>query len=181
MSEMADASQVRCFTDIFPRTELDAICELGDRGQEREAKVDYAPDEARSGKVVWAHEDWLAKRLRKLVDDINERFYQFDLDTEWREPFQFAHYRVGDHFHWHVDMGPKTPAPRKLSMTLQLSRPTDYEGGSLEMQLGSWTVTMPALRGSLIVFPSWTPHRVTPVTKGERRSLVVWSHGPKFR
>lgn len=181
MSVLEDFGSVHTFNDVFTRDELHAIRELGDREPRRAAKVDYAPEQARAGSVAWVQEEWLSTRFRKIVDDINERVYRFDLDSEWREPFQFAHYGVGDHFCWHVDMGPRTPAPRKLSMTLQLSDPHEYAGGELQMQLGSWTATMPVKRGALVVFPSWTPHRVQPVTRGERRSLVVWAHGPNFR
>ena len=181
MSVAEDFGNVRAFSDLFTAAELDAIRDLGDREPQREAKVDYAPKEARAGSVAWLHEDWLSAKFRKIVDDANERFYRFDLDREWREPFQYARYGVGDHFHWHVDMGPRTVAPRKLSMTLQLSDPRAYEGGDLQMQLGCYTCPMPREKGKLVMFPSWIPHRVTPVERGKRYSLVLWAHGPYFR
>lgn len=181
MSIVEDVGNVHAFPGIFSAAELKAITEIGDRERPRRAEVDYAPAEARKGAVCWASEPWLEARLRAITGDINERFYRFDLDKEWREPFQFAHYGIGDHFHWHTDMGPKTPAPRKLSMTLQLTDPRAYEGGDLQMQLGCYTCPMPREKGTLIVFPSWLPHRVTPVERGQRRSMVVWAHGPQFR
>ena len=175
-----DVGRVHTLERLFTPAELDDICALGDKNR-RPAKVDYAPEEARQGTVGWFHEEWLDHKFRDIVDQVNQAFYQFDLHSDWKEPFQYAHYGVGDHFHWHVDMGPRTASPRKLSFSLQLSEPEEYEGGDLQMQLGCWTCPMPKERGVLIAFPSWLPHRVTNITKGERRSLVVWAHGPAFR
>ena len=69
---------------------------------------------------------------------------------------------------------------RKLSITIQLSSPQDYEGGDLILHNGEPEKMQKEL-GKLIVFPSYTLHEVTPVTKGTRYSLVAWVAGKPFR
>lgn len=98
------------------------------------------------------------------------------------EPLQYGVYETGGHYTWHMDHGPGgKPRPvRKLSFTLQLSDPAEYEGGELEI-LGDQRTAMPRDRGTLIVFPSYLSHRVKPVRSGTRRSLVGWVCGPDFR
>jgi PKHD-type hydroxylase len=66
-----------------------------------------------------------------------------------------------------------------------LSDPSEYEGGQFQMQTGSpeedKLMTVEQLKGRVIGFPSFLLHRVTPVTKGTRKSLVIWVEGPKFK
>ena len=83
-------------------------------------------------------------------------------------------------FTWHIDrnMGIAT---RKLSLSLQLSAPEDYEGGDLELWFGGEPVKANRERGMITFFPSYVMHRVTPVTKGVRYSLVCWVSGPPFK
>jgi PKHD-type hydroxylase len=64
---------------------------------------------------------------------------------------------------------------------VQLSAPEDYDGGQLELRDGDEIVSGPRDAGTIVAFPSWVIHRVTPVTRGLRRSLVVWVGGPPFR
>jgi PKHD-type hydroxylase len=96
-----------------------------------------------------------------------------------------TNYNSSEHgmYGWHVDMGPNTTSPcRKLSIVVQLSDPVDYEGGVLELQpSGSNVVRMRKQRGLVVAFPSWTLHQVTPVTQGDRQSLVAWISGPPFK
>jgi len=88
-------------------------------------------------------------------------------------------YEVGGHFRWHMDMTPILSS-RKLGFTLQLSASDDYEGGDLEFMACD---SNPAIRkkGSLIVFPSFVWHQITPVTQGTRLAIVGWVHGPTFQ
>jgi predicted 2-oxoglutarate/Fe(II)-dependent dioxygenase YbiX len=101
--------------------------------------------------------------------------------TEISRTPQYVEYRPGwGHFHWHNDYSHGLPmAPRKLTIIIQLSDPEDYEGGKLEL-FGPEIETMPNAMGSMIVFPSFLYHRVTPVTKGLRRALVAWISGPRI-
>ena len=70
---------------------------------------------------------------------------------------------------------------RKLSISIQLTDPTKYEGGDLNLYWSDDPVTMKNNKGSLFIFPSYMLHEVTPVTKGERNSLVCWVNGPQFK
>lgn len=72
------------------------------------------------------------------------------------------------------------PHNRKLSMSLQLSDPNDYEGGELLLHLSHNPTVISKQKGMMVFFPSHTLHEVTPVTKGERYSLVAWIHGSKL-
>ena len=89
------------------------------------------------------------------------------------------HDHEGGHFGWHMDVGPRTP--RKLSLTLQLTDPSRYQGGELQFFTGDIVRTAPRDRGMLIAFPSYMVHQVTPVTAGTRKSIVAWVSGPQFR
>ena len=102
---------------------------------------------------------------------------------------QFSRYRDGGHYGWHRDVNESAISPngesRKLSLTLCLTDPKDYEGGELqffngERPMDKKTVEEIRGQGSVIVFDSRDWHRVTPVTKGTRYSLVCWTVGPNF-
>jgi PKHD-type hydroxylase len=140
----------------------------------------------REAKVAWLAPDGetegVFERLAALVERVNGEHFGFDL-VGFAEPVQYTVYEapsVG--YDWHCDMK-DSPAEvqRKLSLTIQLTGATDYEGGDLELRDGDAVVTAPREQGCLIAFPSWALHRVTPVTRGVRRSLVAWVGGPRFR
>lgn len=126
---------------------------------------------------------WVMDGLIGHVARANRDGFGFDL-TEFGESPQVARYdsaREG-HFDWHSDIGAGTwAAKRKLTIVVQLSDPTDYEGGALELRPDSNIATAPRGRGIATVFPSFVLHRVTPVTRGTRWSLTLWAHGPAFR
>jgi PKHD-type hydroxylase len=113
----------------------------------------------------------------------NRRSYGFDL----LEPIevQFTEYHGSNNgvYHWHSDLTFANPAwqDRKLSFIAQLSDAADYEGGDLEFF--GYPSPGPDFKkkGSVIIFPSFLQHRVTPVTSGIRHSLVSWIEGPRFR
>jgi len=119
------------------------------------------------------------KTFHELIGRCNNEFYQFKL-TEITEHIQYTVYNSEDqgYYDWHIDMGPDK-ARRKLSLVCQLSDPSEYEGGELQINTGH--VMIPEKdKGTVILFPSYLLHRVTPVTKGTRRSLVLWIEGPAF-
>jgi len=95
---------------------------------------------------------------------------------------QFTHYLEGGFYDWHMDndvQGKHQPPVRKISMTLLLSDPSTFEGGELEIMSKGKTAKLK--QGQAIFFASWLQHRVKPVTKGERKSLVMWFGGPPFK
>jgi PKHD-type hydroxylase len=121
---------------------------------------------------------WFYERLVAICRRLN-RDYRFDL-TDFSEPPQYLvyHHDENGHFDWHMDQG--TQPPRKLSLTLQLTDPSRYEGGELQFNGGN-IVCAPKDRGAAIAFPSYIVHRVTPVTAGTRKAIVAWITGPSFR
>lgn len=127
---------------------------------------------------------WLWERLSNVIADVNARFFHFNL-TGCYEPIQLGVYKAedGGHYDWHIDACPtdKT-APRKLSMSILLSDPADFEGGHFQVKTCNDEVqTLEFVKGRAWFFPSYVLHRVTPVTKGIRRSLVLWIGGPEFK
>jgi PKHD-type hydroxylase len=123
---------------------------------------------------------WFYERLADIVRGLNNRSYQFDL-RGFSEAPQYMVYRdsEGGHFDWHMDTGPQPP--RKLSLTIQLTDPSHYEGCKLEFNTGSVIVSAPKNRGVAIAFPSYMIHRVTPITSGTRKAIVAWVSGPNFK
>lgn len=119
-----------------------------------------------------------------VISEVNRQFFNFDL-TGLYEPAQLGLYseETADHYDWHIDSSVKTSGPpRKLTMVLSLSDPSEYEGGALQIMPSSADVLeLECKKGRAWFFPSYTLHRVTPVTKGVRRSLVLWIGGPAFK
>ncbi len=124
---------------------------------------------------------WIYDRVQRVARALNDRSYQFDL-RGFSENLQYTIYNgtEGGHYGWHVDHGP-LKVQRKLSLSVQLSDPSDYEGCNLEFQAGNKIETAPRTRGSVVAFPSYVLHRVTPCTRGTRKALVAWTTGPKLR
>jgi PKHD-type hydroxylase len=174
----------------FTPAELDRIEALGEAMAPAKATLfggtetdEYA--DIRVTQTAWIppslETKWLYDRMQGAVRTINDQVWQFDL-RGFSEHFQYAvyHGNEGGHFDWHVDQGDLTQS-RKLSLSLQLSDPSEYDGCELQLQGGRRTEIAPKQRGALIAFPSYVLHRVTPITRGTRKALVVWTTGPRFR
>lgn len=121
--------------------------------------------------------EWLFNKLEVALMKLNEQ-WKFDL-YGFLEGAQIYEYPIGGFLNWHRDVGMGYMSARKLSMTLQLSHSTDYDGGDLEFM--DFQEKAPRGRGDLTVFPSFLMHRVTSVTRGMRLCCVSWVHGPPFR
>jgi PKHD-type hydroxylase len=80
-----------------------------------------------------------------------------------------------------MDIGPNELSVRKVSLTIQLSDSDDYEGGELQLLRGRMQENMPKGKGCVVVFPSYLLHRVSPVTKGKRISMVLWVGGGHYK
>jgi predicted 2-oxoglutarate/Fe(II)-dependent dioxygenase YbiX len=124
---------------------------------------------------------WLYERLWAAVQECNRRFFCVDI-YGIEGNIQLARYDSSEQgfYDWHTDFADLAPL-RKISVSIQLSRPEDYEGGDLELLFKSQPVKAIRTRGSLIAFPSFAVHRVTPVTRGTRWSLVAWIVGTRWR
>jgi PKHD-type hydroxylase len=124
----------------------------------------------------------LSKIVFSIFDEVNTEFYEYDI--EYKSEVQLIKYYPGGEYNWHCDYGlaPKKDSFRKLSISIQLSDPWEYTGGELELvDYGNRTHVLPKDRGIFVVFDSKVPHRVRPVTAGQRISLVGWANGPKLR
>lgn len=142
----------------------------------------YKPEYNRSV-VRWiepsSKTDWIYHRITTAIAVLNSKHYRYDL-IGLDEPLNHITYTEEDqgHYFWHADTGEHF---RKLSITVQMSDPSEYEGGELEINASGKPETLPMDKGKLILFPSYLIHRVKPVTKGARSALVAWSVGPPFR
>lgn len=124
--------------------------------------------------------EWIFRRVTDVIVDLNSKYFKFDL-YGFIEGFQFTRYDApGGKYDQHIDRGLNTWT-RKLSFVLQLSDPKDYTGGDLELLFGNEPTKPAKEQGYVTVFPSYVLHRVTPVTKGTRYSLVAWITGPSFK
>lgn len=123
---------------------------------------------------------WVFGRLTDIINQVNKEFFNFDL-SGMSEGLQFTKYTApGGFYEKHIDRA-MHKIVRKLSLTIQLSNPDDYEGGDLLLHLANKPIVMEKSLGKVIIFPSYTLHEVTPVTKGTRYSLVAWITGNPFK
>jgi PKHD-type hydroxylase len=137
--------------------------------------------EKRRNKVSWLLKtreyEWVYRRIHRAVTEANSMFKMNLSDIS--ELIQFSVYEVGDYYNWHIDLGTKNEiCMRKLSVSVQLSDPGDYDGGRLEFD-DEYTED-DIRQGTAVIFPSFCRHRVTAVTRGTRYSLVCWVTGQPF-
>ena len=146
-------------------------------GQLNQQREDY-----RRASAAWIAPDaecrWVYERVAAMIAKLNG-WYRYDL-FGFLEPLHFVRYDTGGKFDWHLDCGGDRTVTRKLSVTVQLSSPEDYEGGGLEF-CPQGELHRCRYQGAGTVFPSMLAHRVTPITRGVRRAIVAWIHGPSFR
>ena len=126
---------------------------------------------------------WIHERM-DIVFAKTADYWGFDV-RETVEPLKYLVYHPGDHFsQWHIDVGDGYASRRKLTMSIELSPPHEYEGGRVELFPGREQAdadTAPLAAGTATIFPSYWYHRVTPVTRGVRRAILNWVSGPPFR
>ena len=150
-------------------------------GQDEDARG----ESGRKSRIKWCPQNsewnWVYDRLHNLIVDANKAMWNFDL-THMREQIQYTEYYGTQEggYDWHMDCGNGIQSQRKVSVTVQLSHPDEYEGGDLEFNLG-YNPVAPRKQGAVVVFPSFYLHRVTPVTKGTRKSFVLWVGGEPYR
>lgn len=176
-SLLAVLTMPNCFT----ATECTRIVEQSTHKDKTSGIARGEYQKIRDSKVCFISPDndtaWIFSKLQSVVMSAN-RQYRFHL-SGFHEPLQVAEYQSGGHYDWHLDIGADVTSGRKLSVSVQLSDGDSYEGGDLEF-LNVNVPELPRAIGSIIIFPSYLPHRVRPVTRGVRRSLVAWIHGNPF-
>ena len=183
------AGEFVLWEDAFSTAEIDAIEKYGDGLTQQKADLSgrrAGYDNIRITNVAWIERNsetsWLTARLEEIVLRLNSQFFGYEL-YGLAESFQYTIYHGGEggHFDWHKDHGNAQEEPRKISLSLQLSDSSSYEGCALELHSSGSVQAAPKKRGTLIAFPSYVLHRVTPIRSGMRKSLVVWAAGPEFR
>ena len=152
----------------------------------------------RNSDIVWIDSSWVYKEIHPYIHKANKSA-DWNFQWDWSEPCQFTKYEKGQFYDWHCDSFYKPYNEpnsrrhgkiRKLSVTVSLSDPKDYKGGELEFDFRNMdpdkkpnirkcTEILP--KGSLVIFPGFVWHRVCPVKKGERNSLVIWNLGWPYK
>ncbi len=156
------------------------------RGQVAANFEDEALNQVRKSNIKWIPRanphGWLYDRLMNYMTIANDNMWQFDLQSI-QDSIQYTQYEATEKgfYNWHMDIGPNELAFRKISLVVQLSDPNDYQGGELEIRSGSGEATASKAQGTVIIFPSYLLHRVTPVTSGVRESLVLWAGGNSYK
>jgi len=192
------------FKNAIPETICDEIINQALKNQKKLGLVDNFDEtklskknvkkkflKIRNSDVIWLENNWISHMITGFVNTANVNS-GWNYDILFNEYAQFTIYNKNQHYDWHQDITkankdfPNTQ--RKLSVSVQLSNPSDYEGGELLFNVIGNKNKRNILKeenaktkGSVIVFPSYELHKVTPVTKGIRYSLVMWFRGPKFK
>ena len=154
----------------------------------------------RNSDIVWMSDRWIYKEIQPYIHQAN-RNAGWNFEWDFSESCQFTKYNKDQFYDWHCDSwdqpyireianDPSHGKIRKLSVTVTLSDPKEYKGGELEFDFRNLDPDkkrnvlkckeiLP--KGSLVVFPSFVWHRVCPVKKGSRHSLVIWNLGWPFK
>ena len=173
----------------LPDDILDSLCKQCESFEEAmeasTVKGNIVNESIRISKTHWIPTDhWISGVMAHIVREANDNLFKFDL-TRWASKIQYTVYDgKGSNYGWHEDSMNSVffeNEVRKLSISLLLSDPEDYEGGELQLLSAGNMASYRAPKGTAIVFPSPTVHRVRPLKSGIRRSLVGWYGGPGWR
>ncbi len=177
------------FPEFFSTEEVNEIHKLAEGVKFQEAKLNSGSNDLhgyRKSEIKWLTPniegiEWVYQKLTKFCIEMNSALWQFDINEQLGS-LQYGVYRSdGGHYDWHMDLGQGLTRQRKISMVIQLSSIDEYEGGEFEMFVNKEVLEFPKEKGAVILFPSYCMHRVTPITKGERKSLVLWVSGLPFK
>jgi PKHD-type hydroxylase len=172
-----------CFPGVFTAGQCDAILAAAQPHMRYRSGLTVPREGMRTALTAWLEPgpglEEITARLTRFVSQVNA-YYRYEI-TGFHDPLLVSRYEApGDHFEWHFDNAEINTSTRKLSVAVQLSAPDEYEGGALEFHPRG-ELPFARGRGSVIVFPAYMSHRVSPVTRGSRASLIWWAHGPAFR
>lgn len=171
--------------EAFTQEELGWIDNLQALYPFQEAKVIGNNNNIRKSEIKWMHPNdksfWVYEKMGQYIEQANNSLWKFNLQSIIDSIQYTVYYEGGGHYDWHIDIGPNAINHRKVSITIQLSDPNEYEGGDLEIWTGGEFKTIERRQGCAIIFPSFLMHRITPITKGVRRSLVLWVGGEHYK
>jgi PKHD-type hydroxylase len=170
----------------IPDNTIEAIENLvAERGLEPATTFGGDNPHIRRSNVCWlSDQTWIRDYLYNWVQRANRGLFNFDVENF--ADIQYTEYSAEDegHYDWHHDVDFQTPDmwDRKLSLTVQLSDPSEYMGGEFELRdYDGYLPIQSKQKGSVLVFPSYLVHKVNPVLEGKRKSLVLWYEGPRWR
>jgi PKHD-type hydroxylase len=168
-------SKLYDFKEALVQSEIDNNDGEKEENSIRTSNIKWMPPEADKT-------EWMYEKIMEQVLEANFNIWKFDLSSI-KDAIQYTEYSGENQggYDWHLDVGPYPLNHRKISITIQLSDPDDYEGGDFEIWTHSGKTIAPKQKGAVILFPSYLLHRVTPVTKGVRKSLVLWVGGATFK
>lgn len=180
------------YTQAIPEKLIDLMVDQLDQMDQSEdnfkpagvgGSQDWYDNKIRNTKVGWWYENnWACSVISHYIFAANKSYWEYDLN--FLQSLQVSVYDVSSHYNWHSDYGTSKDSnmTRKLSASILITNPSEYEGGDLEfVDYHNNLVKAPKEKGTIVVFDSRVPHRVTPITKGKRVSLVAWMLGPKLR
>jgi PKHD-type hydroxylase len=177
------------YIDIFSVSEINEILRIVEKFPLVSGTTSSSEEDQRTirrSKVSWIENDtdtnWIYKKVSNAIIGFNSDHYKFSILGI--EPIQYTTYDEDDYgtYDFHIDSMITSNGLRKISVSVLLSEPDSYVGGDLVLsQSGGGDLWIPPrVLGRAIVFPSWVPHKVTPVTKGIRKVLVFWVYGEPF-
>tara|TARA_A100001201_G_scaffold123484_1_gene107411 strand:- start:1922 stop:2506 length:585 start_codon:yes stop_codon:yes gene_type:complete len=177
------------YEQIIPEKLVDLMIEELPKYESDYAEAEIGPSDngellldMRRSKTSWLYEDdWVSSVFAHYFHIANKEAWEYDLKC--LDGIQVTKYDVDDHYIWHSDYGTAEDNryTRKLSASLLVTDPSEYDGGDLEfIDYHNNLLVAPRTKGTMIIFDSRVPHRVTPVTRGKRISLVTWMLGPKL-
>ena len=191
----------KIYSGIFSLAECLTIEEIGKTNKkiigkvaEKGAEVPEVTNHViRKSDIYFFAEQWIARRIQETVINANVAA-GWNLQVSDLEPFQCAEYGLGGFYEWHHDSlggpfvkkGRLTGKVRKLSMSVLINDASEFDGGEFEVAVGYrgneiYTEVVELKNpGDVVVFPSVLEHRVRPITRGVRKSLVCWIAGPPF-
>ena len=176
---------------LFSPKQCQMIIEAGRAQPRQDASVGLAnkeggivDTETRTSHISWipfSKMPEMYKDIEKIMKATNGNHFGFD-GMQITELAQYTEYPSGGFYDWHMDSDVNfahEPPVRKISMTCLLSHESEFEGGELEMEKQENKVKL--VQGQAVFFASFIKHRVAPVTRGVRKSLVMWFGGPPLR
>tara|TARA_R110002012_G_scaffold98556_1_gene236217 strand:- start:234 stop:815 length:582 start_codon:yes stop_codon:yes gene_type:complete len=181
---------VQTTTPLFTPEQCQQIIDCGRKQPPQQAQVGMGkPGGGTDTKKRVTTISWIPfKEMEPMYNDINIFIQKTNLnhfgfgDIQITEQAQFTEYPEGGFYDWHMDCDVNMehePPVRKISMTLLLSPENQFEGGDLELMAPGKFIKLK--QGHAIMFASFLNHRVNPVIRGVRQSLVMWFGGTPFK
>ena len=134
-------------------------------------------------KIKWIHynseTEWLYKKIYMCAKEANDNIFNFKLFYS-KDSIQYSKYSENGKYDWHIDIGEQSNNLRKLSCSILLNDPEEFEGGDFEYWIKKYPEKVPLKKCSVFV-RLWPLHRVSKVIKGERESLVLWIGGDCYQ